>query len=150
MSQDSSPPRRIVTGLDPDGRSCVVIDGPAQSVIWSSPSTPADNSGVADAGRSRLRFPTEGVEFVFADFAPRSSSPMHATDTIDFLVIVSGEVTFITETGETQLRAGDVLVDRGVSHAWRNDSDQPCRIVNVLCPAKPVGKGATMSGDLEV
>jgi quercetin dioxygenase-like cupin family protein len=139
----------VVTGLDADGRSTVQIDGPAANVIWRADDLPADNALAADQGGGRFRFPTQGVEFVYADFAPGSGSPMHATDTLDLLVVVSGEVTFVTETGETLLRAGDVLVDRGVPHAWRNDGDAPCRIVNVLCPAHPVGKGANMVGEIE-
>jgi len=87
---------------------------------------------------------------VFSDFPPGGGSIMHATDTIDYLVVLSGEVTFITQTGETVLRAGDVLVDRGIMHAWRNDGTEPCRIVNVLCPALPVGKGATHRGELDL
>lgn len=142
------PLRRVVTGLDAQGRSCILIDGPAKRVIWSAKGLPADNSGASDAGGGRFRFPTEGADFVFSDFQPGTGAFMHATDTLDFLVVLSGEVTLITEAGETKLRAGDVLVDRGVLHAWRNDSDKPCRIVNVLCPARPVGKGATISGEL--
>jgi quercetin dioxygenase-like cupin family protein len=146
----AQPPRRLVTGLDAQGRSAVVIDGPAANVIWRAEDLPASNDGAADAGGGRLRFPTQGVEFVFADFPPGSASGMHATDTLDLIVVVSGEVTFVTETGEALLRAGDVLVDRGVQHAWRNDGPAPCRIVNVLCPARPVGAGATMAGELDV
>jgi quercetin dioxygenase-like cupin family protein len=145
----AGPPRRVVTGLDAQGRSAIQIDGPAGAVIWRAENLPADNSGAADQGGDRLRFPTQGAEFVFADFPPGSASPMHATDTLDLLVVVAGEVTFVTETSETVLRAGDVLVDRGVQHAWRNHSDAVCRIVNVLCPAHPVGAGATMSGEIE-
>jgi quercetin dioxygenase-like cupin family protein len=140
----------VVAGVGADGRSCIQIDGPAQTVIWSAKDLPADNSGEADAGGGRFRFPTQGVDFVFSDFPPGGGSPMHATDTLDLLVVVSGEVTFVTETGETLLKAGDVLVDRGVMHAWRNDGDQPCRIVNVLCPALPVAGGATVSGELDL
>ena len=144
-----NPPRRVVTGIDAEGRSCIQIDGPARTVIWSAKELPADNGGTDDLGGGRFRFPTSGAEFVFSDFPCGGGSIMHATDTLDFLVVLTGEVTFVTETGETLLRAGDVLVDRGVMHGWRNDGDQPCRIVNVLCPAKPVGKGATMSGELD-
>jgi quercetin dioxygenase-like cupin family protein len=148
----ASPPRRVVTGVDARGRSCIQIDGPAKSVIWSTKELPADNTGAADAGGGRFRFPTSGADFIYSDFPPRGGGGafMHATDTLDFLVVVSGEVTFITETGETLLKAGDVLIDRGVMHGWRNDSDQPCRIVNVLLPAHPVGKGATVAGELDL
>jgi quercetin dioxygenase-like cupin family protein len=147
---EASPPRRLVTGLDADGRSCIQFDGPARTVIWSAPDLPAAFSGETDTGGGRFRFPARGADFVFSDFPPGGGSPMHATDTLDFLVVVSGEVVFITETGETLLKAGDVLVDRGAIHAWRNDSDKPCRIVNVLLPAKPVGQGATVAGELDL
>jgi len=140
----------VVTGLAADGRSCIQFDGPGRTVIWSASDLPADFSGEADTGGGRFRFPTGGADFVFSDFPPGGGSPMHATDTLDFLVVVSGEVVFITESGETLLKAGDVLVDRGALHAWRNDSDRPCRIVNVLLPAKPVGQGATIAGELDL
>jgi len=145
-----NPPRRVITGLDGEGRSCLLIDGRSSMVIWSTEGSPADNSATADAGGGPFRFPSSGTLFVFADFAPGATSPMHATDTIDYIVVVSGEVVFITETGETLLRAGDVLVDRGIMHAWRNDSDAPCRIMNVLSPANPVGKGATVAGIVRI
>jgi quercetin dioxygenase-like cupin family protein len=119
-------------------------------VIWSTAETPADNSSTQDAGGGTFRFPARGTLFVFSDFPPGGGSPMHATDTIDYIVVVSGEVVFITETGETRLRAGDVLVDRGSMHAWRNDNDRPCRIMTVLCPAHPAGKGATISGEVHI
>lgn len=143
-----APPRRVVTGLDAEGRSCIAIDGPSQLRIWSTDSHPADNSGVADAGGTGFSFPTLGTQFIFTEFQPGMVAPMHATDTIDYLVVLDGEATIVTETGETRLKAGDVFVDRGVLHAWRNDTDAPCRIVSVLCPAKPLGAGATMKGDV--
>jgi quercetin dioxygenase-like cupin family protein len=150
FSNAKRPLRRVVTGLDANGRSCVAIDGPAETVIWRTDELPADNSGTADQGGGRFRFPTAGAQFVFSDFPPGGGSMMHATDTLDFLVVVSGSITFITETGETLLRAGDVLVDRGALHGWRNNSDQPCRIVNVLCPARPLAAGATVAGELDI
>jgi mannose-6-phosphate isomerase-like protein (cupin superfamily) len=142
------PLRRVVTGLDASGQSCVLIDGPAKPVIWSTEETPADNSSTKDAGGGAFRFPESGSLFVFSDIPPGGNIQMHATDTLDYIVILSGEVVFITETGETVLRAADALVDRGHMHAWRNESDEPCRIMNVLLPARPVGKGATVSGKL--
>jgi quercetin dioxygenase-like cupin family protein len=148
--ESGDPPRRVVTGLDREGRSCIMIDGSASMVIWRADTLPAENGGDADLGGGRFRFPTVGVEFIYSDFPPGGGSPMHATDTLDFLVVVFGEVTLVTETGETVLRAGDVLVDRGALHAWHNHSNRPCRIVNVLCPARPVGKGATVAGELDL
>lgn len=140
------PPRRVVAGLDGEGRSCILIDGPSEMVIWATDDIPADNGGVEDAGGRPFDFPTSGTRFVYSDFAPGRTGTMHATDTLDYLVVISGEVSFITETGAVLLRAGDVVVDRGILHAWRNDGEVPCRIVNVLCPAHPVGAGATVRG----
>lgn len=143
-----TPPRRVITGLDAEGRSCFLFDGPAQTAIWTTDRFPADNSGTEDCGGDRFVFPEAGTLCVFHDFPAKSQIEWHATDTIDYLIVMSGEITFVTETGETLLRAGDVLVDRGNMHAWRNDSDAPCRIINVLVPALPAGKGATVSGEM--
>jgi quercetin dioxygenase-like cupin family protein len=142
------PPRRVVTGLDAQGRSCVIIDGAADTQIWSTADAVADNGGTADAGGGAVIFPTAGTQFIYADFAPGMTSPMHATNTIDYICILAGECVLVTETGETHLRAGDVFVDRGILHAWRNDGDEPCRIVSVLCPSKPLGDGPIMSGEM--
>lgn len=138
--------RRVVTGLDEAGRSCILIDGPSPDVIWSTSAAPADNSGLGDAGGVPFTFdiPVGGTRLVVHEFAPGGGSIMHATDTLDYAVIVAGEIAFITETGEALLRAGDVVVDRGAYHGWRNDGDVPCRMVLVLVKALPVGKGATV------
>lgn len=141
-----NPIRRVVTGLDAEGRSSIVIDGPAQPVIWSTADVPADNSGNADAGGAWQGMPERGTCFLYSDLPPGGDPFVHATNTIDYIVVLSGEVTIVTDTGETLLRTGDVLVDRGVSHAWRNDGAAPCRILSVLCAAQPVGKGATYFG----
>ena len=141
-----NPLRRVVTGLDAQGRSCIAIDGSSEMVIWSTAESPADNSGTADAGGARASFPTTGTQFIFADFPPSMVSPMHATNTVDYIVILSGECVIVTETGETKLKAGDVFIDRGILHAWRNDAREPCRIVGVLCPSHPVGAAPKMTG----
>ena len=113
-------------------------------VIWATDQMPAHNTGATDAGGGAFGFPASGTSFVFVDFAAGRDTLMHATDTIDYIVVVAGEITFITQTGETVLRAGDVMVDRGIMHAWRNHSTAPCRIMNVLCAALPVGQGASV------
>ena len=57
----------VITGLDANGRSCVLIDGPAKMVIWSTAETPADNTSSEDAGGGTFRFPESGTLFVFSD-----------------------------------------------------------------------------------
>lgn len=144
------PPRRIVTGLDAAGRSAILIDGPAPGVIWTSDRSPADNGSQEDAGGRPFTFdvPVGGTQLVFHDFPPRRAGAMHATDTLDYIVIVSGEVVFVTETGEALVGPGDVVIDRGAYHSWRNDSDTPCRSVIMHVKADPVGRGATVSGEI--
>ncbi|MCW1431236.1 cupin domain-containing protein [Novosphingobium sp. JCM 18896] len=132
------PPRRVVTGLDADGRSTVIIDGPAPSVIWSAPDCPADNDGNADAGNDQFDFPETGTNCIWVDIPPGGGTEMHATATIDYLAVLSGEITLVTETGKTVLRPGDILVDRGVVHAWQNEGTVPCRILGTLVAAKPI------------
>ena len=63
---------------------------------------------------------------------------MHVTDTIDYIAVVRGEITLVLEDGEEVLRAGDVVVDRGVPHAWENRGVEPALIVAVLVDAAPL------------
>jgi mannose-6-phosphate isomerase-like protein (cupin superfamily) len=56
---------------------------------------------------------------------------MHQTDTIDIVTVISGEIWAVVETGETLVRAGDTVVQRGTWHAWRNRSEAPCTVMAV-------------------
>jgi quercetin dioxygenase-like cupin family protein len=145
--------RRVVTGLNEAGRSCAIIDGAVPhfaerglALVWETRTYPADNSGSADPVRpyeiDMLHMP--GSNFAICTFSPGAEAFMHATDTIDYLVIISGQVTLVLEEGEAQLGPGDLVVDRGVMHAWRNDTDAPCIAAVVNLPAEPVGKGRTI------
>lgn len=62
---------------------------------------------------------------------------MHKTDSIDYLVVISGEMWMVMEEGEVLLRAGDCVVQRGTNHAWVNRGDKPCLLAAVLVDAKP-------------
>lgn len=57
---------------------------------------------------------------------------MHRTETVDFGIILEGEIVLIMDEGETTVRAGDVVIQRGTNHAWANRSDQPCRVAFIL------------------
>jgi quercetin dioxygenase-like cupin family protein len=146
------PVRRVVTGLDGAGRSCVVIDGPVRAFdggghAWRTASVPADNSSREDAALGAFSydlFHDGGSNFFVIDLAPGERSSTHATDTIDYIVMMAGEVTLELETGEVRLVAGDLVTDRGVVHAWRNHGPQPARYAVVTVPARPVGAGRTV------
>lgn len=146
--------RRVVTGLDAEGRSCFLIDGevprlgPAANLVWRTEAVPADNSGSADAARpyAMEMLHDGGTNFILTELPPRMAGGafMHATDTIDYLVMISGEVVLAVQTGEVTLRAGDLIVDRGVIHGWRNDGDVPAVYASITIPAHPVGQGRTV------
>ena len=62
---------------------------------------------------------------------------MHETDSIDYAVVLFGEITALVDEGETLMKAGDVLIHRGTSHAWDNRSDRPARVLFVLVDGEP-------------
>ena len=150
--------RRVVSGLGEDGQSRIIIDAPMGAargmggrshVIWRTAGVPVDNSGCEDIDSTSMdlgELSGGGTLFMIHTFPPDhgSGEPFwHATDSIDYITVISGEVVFVTQTGETTVRAGDVLVDRGIVHAWRNDSDADAVATIVAVPALPVGKGRT-------
>jgi hypothetical protein len=63
---------------------------------------------------------------------------MHRTRSIDYAIVLSGEIWAVMDVGETKLVAGDVLIQRGTNHAWANRSDAPCVIAFVLIDALPL------------
>lgn len=146
--------RRVVTGLNAAGKSCVVIDGPVPrrrpvaNLVWRTGALPADNSGMADEAVSYEMdmLHDGGVNFILTELPPGLGGHafMHSTDTIDYLVVISGEVVLVLEAGEVTLRAGDVIVDRGVIHGWRNDGAVSAVFTSVTIPALPVGQGRTV------
>lgn len=64
---------------------------------------------------------------------------MHKTDTIDYLVVISGEMYMAMDKGEVLLKPGDCIVQRGTKHAWINRGDKPCLLAAILIDAVPVG-----------
>ncbi|MGD2133939.1 MAG: cupin domain-containing protein [Maricaulaceae bacterium] len=85
-----------------------------------------------------------GAAAVFSKMFPDAShdadskrSPgMHTTDTVDFAVLLEGEVVAVLDDDETVMRAGDVLIQRGTSHAWENRTQKMARMLFVLCDAE--------------
>jgi len=144
--------RRVVTGLDPTGKSGVVIDGPiprfnamSAALAWRA-DIRADNAGNADAA---VPYAVEllhsgHTNFAICRFPAGTPELMHATDTIDFLVVLEGRVTLVLEVGEAELGPGDLVVDRGVMHGWRNPHGEDCVAAVVNLPALPVGNGRTI------
>ena len=64
---------------------------------------------------------------------------MHKTSTVDYIIVLKGEIYAVMDTGEKLLRAGDILVQRGTNHSWSVRGNEPCIIAAVLVNAKPLG-----------
>ncbi|MDI9948926.1 MULTISPECIES: cupin domain-containing protein [unclassified Rhodococcus (in: high G+C Gram-positive bacteria)] len=69
----------------------------------------------------------------------------HKTDSIDFAVVIEGEIWLLLDEGECRLEAGDVIVQRGTAHAWSNRTDENCRVAFLLFGALPVSTDDTQS-----
>jgi len=86
-----------------------------------------------DAAAAREHFAQIGAADASTHGASESSHPfMHRTESIDYGVILEGEITLLVDEGETIVRAGDIVVQRGTNHAWANRSGKNCRIAFIL------------------
>ncbi|MFO1081809.1 MAG: cupin domain-containing protein [Reyranellaceae bacterium] len=145
--------RRVVTAHDADGKAVVAIDETSSDVvsfrpgatitnIWSSEGFPVDNGGRRDtakeiSGTTRAN----GTVFRVIEYAPGVTPRNHRTDSIDYAVVLSGQIDMELDDQLVTLRAGDVLVQRGTIHNWVNRYDAPCVIAFVLIDARPVEHG---------
>lgn len=69
------------------------------------------------------------------DVKPGEHPGMHTTDTVDYAIVLEGEIVAIMEEGETVMRQGDVLIQRGTAHAWANRSGKPVKVAFILIDA---------------
>jgi mannose-6-phosphate isomerase-like protein (cupin superfamily) len=159
----------IADGLAPNVKEMASMPGLALTDLWETTGAPATNDGHADAATRpvRLEPPKNGsilriVEFppdtawrqsadareafksIGAGHAPdrKSADPMmHRTSTVDYIIVLKGEIHAVMEQGETLLRAGDILVQRGTNHSWSVRGNEPCIVAAVLVNAKPLSFG---------
>jgi quercetin dioxygenase-like cupin family protein len=145
--------RRVITGHDANGRAIVKIDevsknivssrpGASANVIWTTEGFPANNDGQADEGLKKAGTTLKnGTIFRIIEFAPGVAARNHRTDSIDYIVIMSGEIDMELDGSSVHLKAGDVMVQRGTIHNWVNKGTQPCVLAVVLVDAKSVEAG---------
>ena len=149
--------RRVITGHDEDDVAKVIIDGLAantryspsgtiSTLIWCTDRMPADiavGEDVEDMGARKLGTPPppSGTRFAVLEFPPGNTPVMHRTETIDYVIVISGEIEMDMDNSSVKLKAGDVMVQRGTNHAWANRSDRPARVAFVLVDANPLGIG---------
>jgi hypothetical protein len=170
--------RRIVTGTNLTGRSCIIEDGvsPAMQLtpgregfrnnnLWRTLGGDASvNAGDSVLEHRGVLPPKHGTVLRVIDIPPEDPNPaqhkrqtaavfeamfpdakhnaedsrhpgMHITNTVDYAILLHGELVAILEEAETVMRAGDILIQRGTNHAWANRSDAVARIAFILVDA---------------
>jgi mannose-6-phosphate isomerase-like protein (cupin superfamily) len=126
--------------------------------IWHTTETPAQidrDTREADEDRLLLAPPTNGVRLRVLDIPPEAEGAdldtvfenigatdakvsserhrsFHRTETIDFGIVLSGEIVLLMDEGQTTVRPGEIVVQRGTNHGWANYGHEPCRIAFVL------------------
>lgn len=158
---DYPPIRRVVTGHGSDHIARAMIDAPASNakhpgagvvstLIWCTDLTPADISIGEDFEDMGARIlgsppPPNGTRFAVIDFPPGNAAVMHRTETMDYVMVLSGEIEMDMDDSVVCLKAGDVMVQRGTNHAWVNRGKARARVAFVLIDAKPLGIGHAVS-----
>jgi mannose-6-phosphate isomerase-like protein (cupin superfamily) len=134
------------------------------TMLWVTTEFPVDMSGAANRAQTKVGVPPpdNGTIFRIVDFAPISANAApvdhhqillsmgidpatqgygrhtntHRTRTIDYALVLEGEIDMLLDDSEVHVKAGDVLVQQGTNHAWVNNGTKPCRIAFILIDAK--------------
>jgi naringenin degradation protein FdeH len=154
--------RRVVTGHDGAHVAKVLLDEPAtnakhpqpglvSTMMWCTEGAPAaipigeqpEDMGAHILGTAP---PRNGTRFAVIDFPPGNQPHMHRTETIDYVIVMEGEIEMDMDASTVKLKAGDIMIQRGTNHAWANRSDRRARVAFVLVDAEPLGIGAPVTG----
>jgi len=158
----------IADGQATNVKEMASMPGLALTDLWETTGAPATNDGHKDAAARpvRLEPPKNGTILRVVEFPPdaqwRSSADaragfksigaehvtdkhsadpmMHRTATVDYAIVLKGEIHAVMDKGETLLRAGDILVQRGTNHSWSVRGNEPAMVAFVLVSARPLGK----------
>lgn len=154
-------------GHAPNVKEMASMPGLALTDLWETLDAPASNEGDGDAATRpvRLEPPSKGTILRIVEFPPDSAwrdkadamaafdsigaghakdkhnadPMMHKTSTVDYIIVLKGEIHAIMEEGETLLQAGDILVQRGTNHSWSVRGTEPCIVAAILVGARAVG-----------
>jgi quercetin dioxygenase-like cupin family protein len=139
-------PRCVVTGHDTGGRSVFTFDelvpaahttpgGTLFYELWATDAAPAAIDAAAPepaVGPVSVAPAKNGTKLRINELPPGAASPMHRTETVDYGIVLDGEVVLVLDDSETVLRTGDVVVQRGTSHRWENRSGATARVAFIL------------------
>jgi mannose-6-phosphate isomerase-like protein (cupin superfamily) len=155
----------IIDGAAPAVKEMDSMPGLALTDLWQTNGAPADNTGNVDSADRPvvLEPPANGTIFRLVEFPPDSAwrgkadagdafdsigaghAPvkgsddpmMHKTSTVDYLIVVKGEIWAILDDSEVCLKQGDMMVQRGTNHSWSVRTDEPCLLAAILVNAAP-------------
>jgi len=118
--------RRVVTGHDDQGRAVVASDELCGKAVSARP------------GHERLDLwkGADGTVFRLVRYEPGVAPRNHRTETVDYAIVLSGEIEMELDGSVVRLRQGDVLVQQNTMHNWVNRGTQACVIAFVLVPVK--------------
>ncbi|MCO1335427.1 cupin domain-containing protein [Microbulbifer sp. OS29] len=142
--------RRVVTGHDKNGKPVVRIDDRGQNTadwrphmtqqqLWTTRDLPVDlnENGEDQGARDVGSMIPGGSIFKIVEFGPGVAPRSHRTDSIDYAIVISGEIDMEMGEGKSvHLCAGDTLVQRATIHNWINRGEEPCVIAFVLISAQ--------------
>jgi quercetin dioxygenase-like cupin family protein len=162
MQTGYPPIRRVVTGHDAAHVARVLLDAPAtnakhpqaglvSTMMWCTEGAPAaiaigeqpEDMGARILGTAP---PQNGTRFAVIDFPPGNHPHMHRTETIDYVIVMEGEIEMDMDASTVKLKAGDILIQRGTNHGWANRSGKRARVAFVLVDAEPLGIGTPVTG----
>jgi len=150
--------RRVVTGHDSAGRSTILIDEevdptqtPSSTVaqLWVAEQAPVSNEGFEDLSHRPLSLqpPPGGSQIWIVTIPPKGEGEhlsnindlnRHTTATIDYMIVLQGELCLFLDDGRTVLKPQDVVVQRGTAHAWENSGTEPVVLAVILIDAVPL------------
>ena len=137
--------------------------GTKATLLWVTDETPADVAGAADRAARAIGVPPPATGSIFriVEFPPdqpmteeqrqamlremglrdETKGPprhhgMHRTDSVDYAIVMDGEIDMLLDDSEIHMKAGDVLIQQGSNHAWVNRGKETCRIAFILIDSK--------------
>jgi hypothetical protein len=142
------------------------VPGLVVTDLWETTTAPADNGGAKDAvdrpvhlepaptgticrvvefppdagwqGKADAQAAFEALAAGHAKDAHSSNPMMHKTASVDYAIVLKGEIWAVMDDSERRMTAGDVLIQRGTNHAWSNRTAAPALVAFILVGAKPV------------
>ncbi|MDR6741108.1 mannose-6-phosphate isomerase-like protein (cupin superfamily) [Herbaspirillum sp. 1173] len=129
----SATPARVDNGPDPS-LGALVLSPPARGTRMRFVDIPPDTEEFLASANSKMHEAFSQIGEASASTV-QTDSPhplMHRTESVDYGIVIDGEMTLVLDRGEVALKPGSVVVQRGTNHAWANRSGKPCRMLFIL------------------